>query len=545
MTERGIALDILFLLIVTALVRPAGTYLALVFTGGRTWLDPVARPVERALYRLARIDSERQMTWAEYATAFVVFGLAGTLVLYAILRVQAPLATPLTPDLAANTAISFSTTTTWQAYAGETTMRYATQLIGLAGQNFIAGAAGLAVGIAFIRGLAGDGVETIGNFWIDVVRAILWVLLPLSVAGGIALMGLGVPMNFDPFTHVTTLDGAAQTIAQGPVAALEFIKQLGTNGGGFFNANGAHPYENPSAVANLLEMLAIAVLPAALTYTFGRVTGHRRDGWVLYGVMVALFAAGLGAGHWAERHGTMEGKEVRFGIDGSVLTAVTTSNGATGSTNAADDSLTPLGGAVPLVNMLLGEIAFGGLGSGLFGIVIVAMLGLFLTGLMIGRTPQYLGKPLGGLEVRLIVLYTLVMPITVLPLTALALVTRAGLAGLTVNHGPHGLTEIWFAYTSAFANNGQAFSALNANTPFYNITTAVAMMAGRFGLGVIALALAGILARAPKRSAAGAVPTDTALFGVIIIGTALIVGALTYAAPLVLGPIVEHVRATS
>jgi len=329
------------------------------------------------------------------------------------------------------------------------------------------------------------------------------------------------------------------------VAALEFIKQLGTNGGGFFNANGAHPYENPSAVANLLEMLAIAVLPAALTYTFGRVTGHRRDGWVLYGVMVTLFAAGLGAAHWAERYGTMEGKEVRFGIDGSVLTAVTTSNGATGSTNAADDSLTPLGGAVPLVNMLLGEIAFGGLGSGLFGIVIVAMLGLFLTGLMIGRTPQYLGKPLGGLEVRLIVLYTLVMPITVLPLTALALVTRAGLAGLTVNHGPHGLTEIWFAYTSAFANNGQAFSALNANTPFYNITTAVAMMAGRFGLGVIALALAGILARAPKRSAAGAVPTDTALFGVIIIGTALIVGALTYAAPLVLGPIVEHVRATS
>jgi K+-transporting ATPase ATPase A chain len=545
MTGRGIAQDILFLLIVTALVRPAGTYLALVFTGGRTWLDPVARPVERALYRLARIDPESQMTWAEYATAFVVFGLAGTLVLYAILRVQAPLATPLTPDLAANTAISFSTTTTWQAYAGETTMRYATQLIGLAGQNFIAGAAGLAVGIAFIRGLAGDGVETIGNFWVDVVRAILWVLLPLSIAGGIALMVLGVPMNFDPFTHVTTLDGAAQTIAQGPVAALEFIKQLGTNGGGFFNASGAHPYENPSAMANFLEMLAIAVLPASLTYTFGRLTGHRRNGWVLYGVMVALFAAGLGAAHWAEHHGTMEGKEVRFGIGGSVLTAVTTSNGATGSTNAADDSLTPLGGAVPLVNMLLGEIAFGGLGSGLFGIVIVAMLGLFLTGLMIGRTPQYLGKPLGGREVRLIVLYTLVMPLTVLPLTALALVTRGGLAGLTVNHGPHGLTEIWFAYTSAFANNGQAFSALNVNTPFYNVTTAIAMMAGRFGLGVIALALAGILARAPKRSAAGAVPTDTVLFGVIIIGTALIVGALTYAPPLVLGPIVEHVRATS
>jgi K+-transporting ATPase ATPase A chain len=544
MTGLGVAQDILFLLIVTALVRPAGTYMALVFTGGRTWLDPVARPVERALYRLARIDPDAQMTWVEYATAFVVFSLVGTLVLYAILRAQAPLATPLTPDLAANTAISFSTTTTWQAYGGETTMRSATQLIGLAGQNFIAGAAGLAVGIAFIRGLAGDGLRTLGNFWVDVVRATLWVLLPLSIAGGVALMALGVPMNFDPFTHVTTLDGAAQTIAQGPVAALEFIKQLGTNGGGFFNANGAHPYENPSAVANLLEMLAIAVLPAALTYTFGRLTGHRRDGWVLYGVMVALFAAGLGGAHWAERHATMEGKEVRFGIDGSVLTAVTTSNGATGSTNAADDSLTPLGGAVPLVNMLLGEIAFGGLGSGVYSVVMVAMLGLFLTGLMVGRTPQYLGKPLGGLEVRLIVLYTLVMPLTVLPLTALALVTRAGLAGLTVNHGPHGLTEIWFAYTSAFANNGQAFAALNANSPFYNVTTAAAMMAGRFGLGVIALALAGMLARVRKRSSAGAVPTDTVLFGVIIIGTALIVGALTYAPPLVLGPIVEHAGAT-
>jgi K+-transporting ATPase ATPase A chain len=545
MTVHGIGQDILFLLVVTALVRPAGTYLALVFTGGRTWLDPVARPVERALYRLARVDVAGEMTWVEYATAFVVFGLAGTLVLYAILRAQASLATPLTPDLTANTAISFSTTTTWQAYAGETTMRYATQLVGLVGQNFLAGAAGLAVGVAFIRGLAGDGTLTIGNFWVDVVRAILWVLLPLSVAGGIALMLLGVPMNFDAFTHVTTLEGAAQTIAQGPVAALEFIKQLGTNGGGFFNANGAHPYENPTPLANFVEMLAIAGLPAGLTYTFGRLTGRRRDGWVLYGVMVALFAAGLAAGHWAEHRGTMEGKEVRFGIDGSVLTAVTTSNGATGSTNAADDSLTPLGGAVPLVNMLLGEIAFGGLGSGLYSILMVAMLGLFLTGLMVGRTPQYLGKPLSGVEVRLIVLYTLLMPLVVLPLTALAVVTPAGLAGLTTNSGPHGLTEIWFAYTSSFANNGQALAGLNANTPFYNGTTAAAMLAGRFGLGVVALALAGTLGRARRRATAGAVPTDTVLFGVVIIGTALIVGALTYAPALVLGPVLEHARMVS
>jgi potassium-transporting ATPase potassium-binding subunit len=545
MTVRGIAQDILFLLVVTALVRPVGAYLAVVFAGGRTWLDPIARPVERALYRLARVDAGAEMTWVEYATAFVMFGLAGTLVLYAILRSQAPLATPLTPDLAANTAISFSTTTTWQSYAGETTMRYATQLVGLAGQNFLAGAAGLAVGIAFVRGLAGDGATTIGNFWVDVVRAILWVLLPLSVAGGIALIRLGVPMNFDAFTHVTTLEGAAQTIAQGPVAALEFIKQLGTNGGGFFNANGAHPYENPTPLANFVEMLAIVGLPAGLTYTFGRLTGHRRDGWVLYGVMVTLFAAGLATAHWAEHRATMEGKEVRFGVDGSVLTAVTTSNGATGSTNAADDSFTPLGGAVVLVNMLLGEIAFGGLGSGLYSILMVAMLGLFVTGLMVGRTPQYLGKPLGGLEVRLIVLYTLVMPLVVLPLTALAVVIPAGLAGLTTNSGPHGLTEIWFAYTSAFANNGQAFAGLNANTPFYNVTTSLAMMAGRFGLGVIALGLAGTLGRARRRTTDGALPTDTVLFGVVIISTALIVGALTYAPALALGPIVEHARMVS
>ena len=545
MTFRGVGQDILFLLIVTALVRPTGTYLALVFTGGRTWLDPIVQPIERALYRLARVDAALEMTWAEYATAFVIFGLAGTLALYAILRGQAPLATPLTPDLAANTAISFSTTATWQAYAGETTMRYPTQLAGLAGQNFLAGAAGLAVGIAFVRGLSRDGAMTIGNFWVDVVRAVLWVLLPLSVVGGIALMVLGVPMNFDAYTHVTTLDGAAQTIAQGPVAALEFIKQLGTNGGGFFNANGAHPYENPTPLANFVEMLAIAGLPAGLTYTFGRFTGRGRDGWVLYGVMVALFAAGLVAAHSAERRGTMEGKEVRFGINGSVLTAVTTSNGATGSTNAADDSLTPLAGAVLLINMLLGEIAFGGLGSGIYSILMVAMLGLFVTGLMVGRTPHYLGKPLRSVEMRLIVLYTIVMPLVVLPLTALAVLTSAGLAGLTTNGGPHGLTEIWFAYTSAFANNGQAFAGLNANTSFYNATTAAAMMAGRFALGVIALALAGTLGRSRRRATDGDVPTDTLLFGGVIIGTALIVGALTYAPPLVLGPIVEHARMVS
>jgi K+-transporting ATPase ATPase A chain len=522
------------------------------------------------IYRAAGIDAHQDMSWREYAAAFVIFSAAGAIVLYAILRLQswmpgfdsAPLTTPLSPDLAANTAISFATTTTWQAYAGETTMSYFSQIVGLAAQNFLAGAAGLAVGIAFVRGLARERAEGLGNFWVDLVRGTLWVLLPISLAGGVALLWQGVPMNVLPYTHVGTLEGSTQVIGQGPVAALEFIKNLGTNGGGFFNVNAAHPFETPTPLANLISLLAITVLPAGLTYTYGRMVGNTRQGWMLFWSMAVMFTAGLAAAESAERGGNplvtratsasrtasdvdaggnMEGKEVRFGIGGSVLAAVTTSNGATGSYNAMHDSFMPLGGAVPLVNMLLGEVIFGGLGTGLYSILEIALLGLFITGLMIGRTPSFLGKRLGPGEVKLILLYALCAPVVILMLTAVAVTTSAGIAGLTTNVGAHGFTEILFAYASSFANNGQSFAGLSANSPFYNVTTALAMMAGRFLLAISALALGGRLASAPRLSSEGSVPTDTILFGAVLIGTTVVVGALTFLPALALGPLAEHV----
>lgn len=559
-----------FLLVVTLLVRPIGHYLANVFGGGRTFLDPVLRPVERGIYAVGGVDPDEGMDWRRYAGAFVRFGALGTVVLYLLLRLQQHLpwyypgsqTTPLTTDLSLNTAVSFATTTTWQAYAGESTMSYFSQMAGLTAQNFLAGAAGLAVGIAFIRGFARQGGSDLGNFWVDLVRALLWVLLPLSLLVGLALAWQGVPMNLDPYTPVRTLAGAEQLIPQGPVAALESIKNLGTNGGGFFNANGGHPFENPTPLSNLLEILAIAVVPAALTATFGRMVGRPRQGWVLYAVMVLLFAVGLAVCGWAERDGNpalaaithptenaqpaqpggnMEGKEVRFGIGGSVLAAITTSNGATGSYNSMHDSYTPIGGMVPLVNMLLGEIVFGGLGTGIYSIVLVALLGLFLTGLMVGRTPEFLGKKFGPAETRLITIYTLLASVPILLLTALAVSTDAGLAGLTTNDGSHGLTEILYAYATSVANNGQNMAGLSANTPFYNLSTAVAMLVGRLGLGVTALALAGLFVRQVRRPASvGTIPTDTLLFGVVLTATALLVGALTFLPALALGPIVEH-----
>jgi K+-transporting ATPase ATPase A chain len=553
----------LFIAILTALVPPLGAFQARLFAGERTFLDPVLRPVERTIHRLCGIDPSDDMSWQEYARGFVLLAGVGTLLLYLILRAQQwlpfatnlpAITTPMTPDLAANTAISFTTTSTWQAYGGETTMTYFTQLVGLAAQNFIAGAAGLAVGIAFIRGLARERSGGIGNFWVDVVRATLWVLLPLSVLGGLILVWQGVPMTVSPYRTFTTLEGARQTIAVGPVAALEFIKQLGSNGGGFFNANGAHPFENPTPLANFIELLAIAALPASLTCTFGRMTGRRRDGWVLYGVMVVLFIGAIAIAHRAEQTGSpalahaaglanapnMEGKEVRFGVGGSVLAAVVTSNGATGSTNSAHDSFTPAGGAVPLVNMLLGEIVFGGLGSGLVSIILVALLGVFITGLMIGRTPEYLGKKVGPTEVKLIILYSLVAPAAILVLTAVAVVVPAGTAGLTTNTGMHGLTEILFAFTSAFGNNGQTLGGLSSNAPFYNVATGIAMMAGRFCLVIPALALSGQFARARRRDNVGALSTGAILFGGVTLATALIVGALTFLPALALGPVAEQ-----
>jgi K+-transporting ATPase ATPase A chain len=560
----------LFMLIVAISVKPFGGYMTRVFNGEKTSLDRFLLPIESIIYKIARVDPRQEMDWKRYAVSFIYFSLAGTILLYGILRLQHFLpwfypsyqSTPVTPGLAMNTAVSFSTTTTWQAYAGESTMTYFSQMVGLAAQNFLAGAGGLAIGIAFIRGLARDETDRLGNFWFDLVRGSLWVLLPLSIIGGLLLVWQGVPMNFRSYAEVATLDGAQQIVPQGPVAALEFIKNLGTNGGGFFNANGAHPYENPSPLTNFLEMLAIVVLPAALTNTFGRMVQRPRQGWVLFWVMAFLFTAGLLLVGRAEQTGNpliksaanvameanrkqsggnMEGKEVRFGIAGSTLAAVATSNGATGSYNSMHDSYMPLGGLVPLVNMLLGEMIFGGLGTGIYSIIMVALVGLFMAGLMVGRSPEYLGKLIGPPELKLIMLYTLISPVLLMSLTALAVASAWGLAGLTTNSGPHGFTEILYAYTSCLANNGQSLAGLNANTPFYNITTAIAMMAGRFGLAIPALALAGMFAKQRRRPVtAGTLPTDTFSFAILLIGTAIIVGGLSYYAALGLGPIIEH-----
>jgi potassium-transporting ATPase potassium-binding subunit len=556
-----------FLLVIVALVKPLGGYMARVFTGQKTWLDFILRPFERIIYKLTRVDAVKEMNWKEYALSFIIFSLVGTIATYLILRSQhflpyfgltsEYLTTPVTQDLSLNTAISFSTTTTWQAYGGETTLSYFSQTVGLAVQNFLAGAGGLAVGVAFIRGLAREKTDHLGNFWVDLVRALLWIMLPLSILASLILVWQGVPMNFNPYTLAKTVEGSTQTIAQGPVAAFEVIKNLGSNGGGFFNVNGAHPFENPTPLTNFLEMLLIVALPAALVNTFGRMTGRLRESWLLLWAMVFLFSAGFffcgvleERGVPAVRHmvnesavsmPNMEGKEVRFGIGGSALTAITTSNGATGSYNSMDDSYTPLGGGVLLGNMLLGEIVFGGLGTGLYSIVLVALVGLFLAGLMIGRTPEYLGKTIGITQVKFIMLYTLASPAAVLLLTAIAVATRPGLAALTTNEGPHGLTSIMFAYTSSFANNGQNFAGLSANSVFYNVTTAIAMMIGRFGLAVPALALAGSFAAQGRRpTTLGTMPTYTFTFGLLVVGTALIVSGLSYFPALVLGPVIEH-----
>jgi len=555
---------LVFLLIVVGLASPAGGYLTRVSLRRRTFLDPLLCPFESLLYRLLGVRPDEEMSAGVYITCFLLFGAGCALLLFLLLLFQrwlpggpadGYLSTPMTLDLAANTAVSFTTTTTWQAYAGESTLRYLAQVIGLVSQNFLAGAAGLAAGFAFIRGLARDRSGGIGNFWVDLVRSLLWVLLPLSLIGSLVLIWQGVPLNLEPYTVVHTLEGRTQIIAQGPVAALEFIKNLGTNGGGFFNANGAHPFANPTPFTNFFGMLAIAVLPASLMITFGRVTRRPRAGWTLLIVMVALFLVGLVVCDRAESApprqlaglhiagGNMEGKEVRFGVGDSVLTAVVTSNTSTGSYNSMHDSYQPLGVMVPLVYMLLGEVVFGGLGAGVYSIIVAALVGIFLGGLMVGRTPEYLGKKIGGAEMRLVALYALLTPMVVLVLTGIAVITNAGRAGLGTNFGPRGFTEILFAYASCMANNGQAMAGLNANTVFYNATTALAMLAGRYGLAALALALAGRFA-AQRRlpSTAGTLPTDTPTFGVLVFGTILLGGALSFLPALALGPILEFLR---
>jgi len=558
---------LLFLAVVLLAAEPLGRHLAAVFAGMPAFGDRFFRPLEVVLLRWSGVDAAREMTAGIYILCFIGFGGAGTAFLFLLQVAQqwlpfgpeaARLTTPITTDLAANTAVSFATTTTWQAYSGETTLRYLTQLLGLVAQNFLAGAAGLAVGMAFIRGFVRENAATIGNFWVDLIRALVRVLLPLTLIGSLLLVWQGVPMNLDPYTEATTLEGKRQLIAQGPVAALEFIKNLGTNGGGFFGVNGAHPYANPTPLTNLIGMLAIAVVPAALPIAFGRMVGRPRAGWLLLIVMTMLCVAGFIACDWAESQtpqalqslgaggGNMEGKEVRFGTGGSVLAAVVTSNGACGSNNSMHGSFHPIGALVLLVNMMLGEVTFGGLGTGLYSLLMVALVGVFLGGLMVGRTPEYLGKTIGIGEAKLVALYALLTPAVILGMTGIAAATDAGKAAATTNAGPRAFTEILFAYTSCMANNGQAMGGLNANNPFYNVTTIIPMLAGRFGLAALALTLAARLAAQGRKGVtAGTLPCDTFTFGVLVLGSVLLIGALCFLPALALGPLAEYLQSLS
>jgi K+-transporting ATPase ATPase A chain len=556
----------IFFLLVTVISVPLGLYMARVFAEERTFLDPVLRPVERTIYRLCGVHPATEMTWGEYTIAILWFSLVGMLVLYALERLQGLLPfnpqglAGLAPDLAFNTAASFTTNTNWQAYSGETTMSYLTQMAGLAFHNFVSAATGIAAAIAVIRGFVRRSSRTLGNFWFDLVRTTLWVLLPLSVVFALVLVWQGVPQNLSPYVHAKTLEGAEQVIAQGPVASQEIIKELGTNGGGFFNANSAHPYENPTPLSNLIEMVAIFAIGAALTHTFGKMAGDRRQGWALFAAMALLFMGGAGVAIWGEQRGNpqfaamginqqasatqsggnMEGKEVRYGIVDSALWATVTTDTSCGAVNSMHDSYLPLGGLVPLLNMQIGEIIFGGVGSGLFGMLVMAVLSVFIAGLMVGRTPEYLGKKIEAREMKLAMFYVLIFPAVVLLGAMVAVATKAGLAGIS-NPGPHGFSQILYAYSEAGANNGSAFAGLSANTRFYNYTLAFVMLPGRFMMMIPALALAGSLAG--KKSvpvSAGTFPTTGALFVALLVGVILIVAALTFFPADALGPIVEH-----
>jgi K+-transporting ATPase ATPase A chain len=556
----------LFFALVAAISVPLGLYMARVFAGERTLLDPMLKPVERLIYRLCNVQPGTEQTWVEYAVAMLLFSAAGMILLYAMERLQQLL--PLNPaglgavapDLAFNTAASFTTNTNWQAYGGESTMSYFTQMAGLAFHNFVSAAAGIAVAIAVIRGFVRRSSKTIGNFWVDLVRATLWVLLPISLIGTLALVWQGVPDNFSPYTHVKTVEGSEQMIAQGPVASQEVIKELGTNGGGFFNANSAHPYENPTPLTNLLEMMAIFAISAGLTHTFGQMAGDRRQGWALFGAMALLFVMGATVAIRSEQRGNpqfaamgihqaasatqsggnMEGKETRFGIVNSALWATITTDTSCGAVNSMHDSFTPLGGLIPLLDMQIGEIIFGGVGSGLYGMLIMAVLAVFIAGLMVGRTPEYLGKKIEGREMKLAMLFILIFPTVILLPAAVAVVIKPGLAGIS-NPGPHGFSQILYAFTEASANNGSAFAGLNANTPFYNVTLGSVMLFGRFMMKVPALALAGsLVVKKTVPPSAGTFPTNGAIFVVLLVGVILIVAALTFFPADALGPIVEH-----
>jgi len=546
--------------LVALTTRPLGLYMARVFSGERTFLSPVLAPVERGFYALAGVSPEREQGWLTYTLAMLAFSAAGFASLYAILRLQAFL--PLNPqgfdgvapDLAFNTAISFLTNTNWQAYGGETTMSHFSQMAGLAVHNFLSAATGIALAIAVTRAFARASAATLGNFWVDVTRATLYVLLPVAFVVALGFIATGAPQTLAGSFEATTLEGAKQVISVGPMAGQEAIKQLGTNGGGFFNANAAHPFENPNAFANMLQIWSMLAISTALLVTFGKMVGDERQGWTLIAAVGILLVTAAGVAYWAESAGNplltslgldpsggnMEGKEVRFGMSMSALYAAVTTGLSCGAVNAMHDSLTPIGGMVPLFLIHLGEILPGGVGSGLYGLLVFAVLSVFIAGLMVGRTPEFLGKKIEAREIKLAMLAFLILPIAILGFAAVAAVLPTALSSLG-NQGPHGLTEILYAYTSSTGNNGSAFAGLNANTPWYNVTTAIAMVMGRFGYVVPVMAMAGAIAAKKKgQPSAGTFPTDSGLFIGLLIGVILIVAGLQFFPALALGPIVEH-----
>src|SRR5271155_3041031 len=567
MTISGWVQIALFSVIVILITRPLGGYMTKVFAGERTFLSPVLRPVERAVYWCCGVNEKEEQHWLTYAVALLFFSVAGFVTLYALQRLQWYLPfnpqgqTGVAPDLAFNTSVSFITNTNWQAYSGETTMGYLTQMVGLTVHNFVSAATGIALALALIRGFVRREARTIGNFWVDLTRGTLYVLIPISVVGALVLVWQGVPQNLGAYTDAATLEGAKQAIAQGPVASQEIIKNLGTNGGGFFNANSAHPFENPNPVSNLIEMVAIFAIGVGLTNVFGRIVGDERQGWAILAAMGFLYVAGVAVCYWAESHGNpaitalgvdaapsalqaggnMEGKGVRFGITNSALWATVTTDTSCGAVNSMHDSYLPLGGMVPLVNMLLAEVIVGGVGSGLYGMLLFAIIALFVAGLMVGRTPEYLGKKLEAKEVKMTMLAVLCLPLSILVFTAIAVVVEPGLAGIS-NPGPHGFTEVLYAYTEGTGNNGSAFAGLSADTPFYNTTIGLAILIGRFFVIIPMLAIAGSLA-AKKISppSAGTFPTHGALFVGLLVGVIAIVGGLTYFPAVALGPVVEQV----
>jgi potassium-transporting ATPase potassium-binding subunit len=558
MTLNGWIQIAIYCAIIVALVKPLGWYMTRVFNGERAFLSPMLRPVEVGLYRLGGVDETREQGWVNYTLGMLFFHVGGFLILYALMRLQGLLPfnpqgmTAVAPDLSFNTAISFITNTNWQNYGGESTMSYLVQMLGLTHQNFLSAATGIVLAVALIRGFARASARTIGNFWVDITRCTLYILIPLCIPYALFLVWQGMPQTLGAYVDATTLEGAKQTIAVGPVASQVAIKMLGTNGGGFFNANAAHPFENPTALSNLLQIVSIFAIGAALTNVFGRMVGDQRQGWAVFAAMAVLFVAGVVVAYWAEAAGNpqfaslgldpanMEGKEVRFGIPLSALFAVITTAASCGAVNAMHDSFTALGGMIPLINIQLGEVIIGGVGAGLYGMLIFVIIAIFVAGLMVGRTPEYVGKKIEAKEVKMAMLAILVLPLMYLGWTAVATVLPSAVASIA-NPGPHGFSEILYLYTSSTGNNGSAFAGITGNTLFYNTTGAVAMFVGRFFMIIPAMAIAGSLAaKKTLATSAGTFPTHGGLFVGLLVGVILIVGGLTFFPALALGPIVEQ-----